>query len=147
MRYPTLEIKGIEEGWIVGRLKGGDEKGCQKVVKAIGEAISNRFRSFNETHTEVSVDPSVFDVLIDTAMKAGSQVFMRETTDDLGPEEEPEEDDDPWSATLKLASNDVLKQIHKLLIISLHPDKGGNEEKMKKLNVYWDKIAKERGIK
>lgn len=147
MKRPILEIIGIEDGWILGRLKGGDEEGNAAAIGAFSKAIISKLRSFNEFHTEISVDPSAFDILIDTGMKCCEQVYMRQAPDDIGPDIIPDEDDDPWGALLQLASNDVLKQIHKLMIISLHPDKGGDSEKMKKLNVYWDKISKERGIK
>jgi len=144
MKDTRLEITGLAEGWIRGRIKGPHSA----LVMELENAIQPKLRSYDEKTKTIAVDPSVFDVLVDTAMKSGAQVFMRETTDDLGPEEEPEEDDEPWSAFLQLASNDVLKQIHKMMIVALHPDRrGGNEEKMKKLNIYWDKIRKERRIK
>ncbi len=54
---------------------------------------------------------------------------------------------DPFSEMLKMASNNTIKQIYKLIAKDVHPDKGGTKEKMMKLNRLYERIKEIRGIK
>jgi len=53
---------------------------------------------------------------------------------------------DAFSTMLKLAPDEILKKVYRMIAIELHPDKGGKSEDMAALNVAWDEIKKERKL-
>lgn len=53
---------------------------------------------------------------------------------------------DPYSDLLRLAPNDVLKSVFRLIATALHPDKGGQADKMTKANQAWAAIKADRGL-
>lgn len=50
------------------------------------------------------------------------------------------------SALIGHVSNETLKQIHRLIVKDLHPDRGGDAEAMKQANRAWEALKKKRGM-
>lgn len=57
-----------------------------------------------------------------------------------------ESGNDPYSNLLKLAPDETLKKIYRMIAAEIHPDKGGKTEDMATLNTAWADIKKERGL-
>lgn len=53
---------------------------------------------------------------------------------------------DPFGAMLRVAPNEVLKKVYRMIAVEIHPDKGGKPEDMVSLNQAWDAIKKEKGM-
>lgn len=53
----------------------------------------------------------------------------------------------PYVEFLTMLDNEDWECIYKALVKRYHPDHGGNEEKMKRLNVMWAEIKKDRKIR
>jgi len=53
---------------------------------------------------------------------------------------------DPFGAMLRVAPNDLLKKVYRMIAVEVHPDKGGKPEDMVTLNSAWEAVKKERGL-
>lgn len=53
---------------------------------------------------------------------------------------------DPFGAMLRVAPNEVLKKVYRMIAVEIHPDKGGKPEDMVLLNQAWDAVKKEKGM-
>jgi len=53
---------------------------------------------------------------------------------------------DPFGAMLRVAPDDVLKKVYRMIAAEIHPDKGGAPEAMIVLNTAWSEIKKERKL-
>jgi DnaJ-class molecular chaperone len=47
---------------------------------------------------------------------------------------------------LRVAPDDVLKKVYRMIAAEIHPDKGGAPEAMIVLNTAWSEIKKERKL-
>lgn len=56
------------------------------------------------------------------------------------------EGNDPFGAMLRVAPDDVLKKVYRLIAAEIHPDKGGLPEAMVALNQAWSEVKKERKL-
>jgi len=54
--------------------------------------------------------------------------------------------DDPFGALLRIAPDDVLKKVYRMIAAEVHPDKGAPAEAMVALNQAWSEIKKERKL-
>lgn len=95
------------------------------------------------------IDPALFDPFISIAGDYYDVIIPgdKKSKKKTGPKIQTDlSDSDPYSQFLRLAPNNVLTQIHKLMVFALHPDKGGDTVKMQNLNDSWREIKKERGL-
>jgi hypothetical protein len=53
---------------------------------------------------------------------------------------------DPFGAMLKVAPDEVLKKVYRMIAAEIHPDKGGKPEDMVTLNQAWAEVKKERKL-
>jgi hypothetical protein len=53
---------------------------------------------------------------------------------------------DPFSAMLRVAPDDVLKKVYRMIAAEIHPDKGGDPQAMVTLNAAWAAIKTDRKI-
>jgi hypothetical protein len=51
------------------------------------------------------------------------------------------------ASLLRSASTDALKRVYWALAADFHPDRGGDGDMLRRLNVAWDKIQMERGLR
>jgi hypothetical protein len=53
----------------------------------------------------------------------------------------------PYHSLIADLPDDALKRVYRLCAMSMHPDQGGTNEGMSKINDAWHVIEKERGLK
>ena len=54
--------------------------------------------------------------------------------------------EDPYSVLLRLAPDETVRKVYRLVASALHPDLGGDTEKMAQANAAWDAIRRDRRI-
>jgi len=54
--------------------------------------------------------------------------------------------DDPYTMLVRLASDETLKKLYRMVALDVHPDRGGSADSMAQANLAWDAIKKERGL-
>lgn len=147
----------VENGWLKCKTPY-DETVTPRFAAELKSVINWKLRQWSPSEKVWLVDPSCLDELLEIARRHFPKtVVMRETgaeTAQSAPQEprkrRQEQPDDGTYQTmanlLRVASTDALKRVYRALAADLHTDHGGDVETMKRLNVAWDRIRKERGV-
>ena len=148
----------VENGWLKCKTPH-NETVTPRFAAALKAAINWKLRQWSPSEKVWMVDPSCLDELLDIAKKFFPDVIVMRETDAENARSAPQEswkprqeqpDDGTYQTIanlLRVASTDALKRIYRALAADLHTDHGGDMETMKRLNVAWDRIRKERGIR
>jgi hypothetical protein len=153
-----------ENGWIHCKVPF-DSKISPAFVVELKNEINWKFRQYRKADNSWLVDPSCLEDLVRIARKYFPKIHViggREWTDPPDPSPETgrkSRQDAPKSRRivqetgtyqviaelLRSASIDTLKRVYRALAADFHPDRGGDEDMLRRLNVAWDKIQQERG--
>lgn len=145
---PTMEITVNESaGNFIAHCSVYDSRFSMALLVGI---MNNRIPIFRNMYpngeVDWEVDPSLFDPFIQIAGDYYDVIIPGDDKSKKRRAQIKSNDDDPFSDFLRLAPDNVLTQIHKLMVFALHPDRGGDTAKMQKLNDSWRKIKKERAL-
>lgn len=145
---PRLEITVNEAaGNFIARSSVFDRRFSKALIVGI---VNNRIPIFRNMHPDGAVDwevdPSLFDPFIEIAGDYYDVVIPGNNKKRKPLAQTTSGESDPYGLFLRLAPDNVLTQIYKLMAFALHPDRGGNTGKMQTLNDAWEKIKKERGL-
>lgn len=118
----------------------------RQFIDALKNAIPRDYRVWDQGGKVWKVDINYLEDLI-----AVAEIFFEVS---LVQEEEPQArqlspgsgQDSPYHDLFQSLPTEALIRAYKAAIPHIHPDRGGSEEIMKKVNVAWDRIKKERGI-
>lgn len=141
-----------ESGWI--KFKAAYDS---IVTPLFAEELKHRvfwkLRQWSPSDKVWMVDPSALDDLIEIAKKHFPGVVVmngqKTATQSQGAAQDPFEDGTYGTVAnlLRAASTASLKRIYLILAGDLHPDRGGDGDTMRRLNIAWDKIRSERGVR
>ncbi len=104
--------------------------------------IPKEGRRWNKEDKVWEVEPQFLDQLINIA----SRYYNVRRHDGISQPVISDGDTSPYSQMLKLASNELIKKIYRLIANEVHPDRGGDPQAMSVLNDCFEKIKNERGI-
>lgn len=137
------KVKGatlwIEGGWI--HVRTPYDPGFVRELKS---EIHASQRKWDPDEKIWKVDPSQDDVLVPLVAKYFGEPTVLEDKEEVVVVTQA--GDDPYGALLRLAPDDVLKRVYRLVATALHPDKGGSAEKMTRANQAWKAIREDRGL-
>ena len=125
----------------------------ENFVGELKEKIDWRLRSWSPSEHAWMVDPAVLDDLMEIAQRYFPTIAVvdQHQQQQQSVESTAERLEDGTYGTmaniLRVASTDTLKRLYKNLAVDLHPDRGGDKDTMRLLNVAWDRIKMERGIR
>lgn len=134
-RGATLWLK---DGWIHVRTPFSRE-----FVDELKKKLSRAHRRWSPEEKVWMVDPSQDDLIVEIVTKYFGEPTVLENKEVVvvaGSEE------DVYGQLLRLAPDDVLKKVYRLIATSLHPDKGGSAQAMTHANQAWGAIKKDRGL-
>ena len=128
----------LKDGWIFVRTPYNPD-----FVSELKSKISASHRKWDPVEKLWKVDPSQDDLLVAIVTKFYGEPTVLEDKEVVTI---ALTDGDPYGALLRLAPDDVLKKVFRLIATSLHPDKGGPADKMTSANQAWKAIKADRGL-
>ncbi len=140
------------DGWIKCKTPY-DEARTPLFASKLKAAINWKLRQWSPSERVWLVDPSCLDTLKKLAKEYFPDVIMMNGTPDAaasgGMASDPVEASTygMMANVLRAASSEALKKVYKTLAVDLHPDHGGDNDTMRRLNTAWDRIKVERGIR
>lgn len=137
---PTGATLWLKDGWIMCRTPFDLD-----FVDELKKKIKAAYRRWSPNDKLWKVDPSQDEVLIEIVTKYFGEPTIIEDKEQVVIAALPE-GDDPYAALLKLAPNDVLKKIHRQIVLAVHPDHGGTNEAMATANSAWQAIKTDREL-
>lgn len=137
-KRPTGATLWLKDGWIYVRTPYDAD-----FVSSFKARISAAHRKWDPVEKVWKVDPSQDDALVAIV----TQYFGEPTIlEDKEVVVVAAAEGDPYGALLRLASNEILTKVYRLIATTLHPDKGGSADNMTKANQAWAAIKADRGI-
>jgi len=135
-----------ENGWIKCVTPYSEE-----FVNELKGKISWRLRQWSPSERVWMVDPAALDDLMEVAQKFFPSIAVVKNGETSEPPESSVDylEDGTYGTManmLRVASVDTLKRLYKNLAMDIHPDRGGDKDTMRLLNIAWDRIKLERGI-
>lgn len=133
-----------ENGWVKCKVPY-DPDITPIFVQELKDSIDWRLRQWSSSEKLWMIDPSQWSEIVRVARKYFKNV-------DVNEQESKEKDkegskssfnENPYTTIanmLRVSSAETLSKVYRILVADLHPDKGGDVETMKRLNIAWDKI-------
>lgn len=127
----------LKDGWIFVRTPYD-----KTFVEKLKSTISSVYRRWDPAEKLWKVDPSQDEKLVElvtsffgapTILEDKEVIVVAESTTDA------------YGTLLRLAPDDVLKKVFRLIAAAVHPDAGGTGEKMAQANSAWNAIKQDRG--
>lgn len=91
-------------------------------------------------------DPSYSEILMEILERWFDKVDVLETNAPPAPAPVLAADTDPIAKMIKLCPDTVLPKVYRTIAAALHPDAGGDANKMSELNSLWAQIKMEKGL-
>jgi hypothetical protein len=143
----TIIVSRVTSGYSL-TFRGGNFSPCVSTLKEFIHAYS---RSYEPTTRKWCIDEDAYDQLFQWLDYAHAELGARvewQTSSDRKREKPPEpppakpKASDPYTALhlLPSAPPEVIKAVYKVLAMKHHPDHGGSEETMKRLNEAYGKL-------
>lgn len=117
-----------------------------KFIESLKVHIPIKSRAWNKQTKTWEVEVA----FLDTALHLMTKFFDHIVTPQFGKrnsalQNKPDESD-PYSTLLRLAPDDLVKKVYRELAKELHPDKGGDKDKIQKVIKAYERIKKERKL-
>jgi hypothetical protein len=144
-----------ENGWVKCQTPFDKQK-TPLFAEAVKTRIDCKLRQWSKSEGSWLVDPSCLDEIIEITREFYPDVLLLNGSPDAAaaaatprPASEPLNDGTygTMAILLRAASPEALRRVYRDLAVDLHPDHGGDQETMRRLNTAWDRIKMERGIK
>lgn len=110
------------------------------------DRIQHGARRWDPDQKVWKVDPSYEQILLEILNRWFEEVTILETNAPPAPAPALAADTDAIAKMVRLCPDAVLPKVYRTIAAALHPNAGGDEEKMRELNMLWTQIKTEKGL-